>query len=59
MLFVRCPFSNKSVWGQDADKWNPERHLDQTLKEGQIPVGLYSNLLVFFLPQFRLTFNLF
>ncbi|KAI0253590.1 cytochrome P450 [Lactifluus subvellereus] len=37
--YARVP----EVWGEDADKWNPERfrHLD---KEKQVSVGLYGNL---------------
>ncbi|TFY76330.1 hypothetical protein EWM64_g7683 [Hericium alpestre] len=34
------------IWGEDADRWNPERfmHLD---KKKQIPLGVYSNLMNF------------
>ena len=37
---------NRGVWGDDADVWNPERYaaLD---KDGQVPVGVYENLLNF------------
>lgn len=43
VLFYRL----KSVWGEDADVWNPVRFLDPTLKDRQIPVGLVANLLTF------------
>ncbi|TFY79536.1 hypothetical protein EWM64_g4475 [Hericium alpestre] len=34
------------IWGEDADRWNPERfmHMD---KKKQIPLGVYSNLMNF------------
>lgn len=37
---------NKSLWGEDADEWKPERWLaplPDALKEARIP-GVYSNL---------------
>ncbi|THH17464.1 hypothetical protein EW146_g3349 [Bondarzewia mesenterica] len=48
VLVSTCAYNRlKSVWGEDADQWNPSRHLDTTLKERQVPIGLYSNLLTF------------
>ncbi|KAF7436931.1 hypothetical protein PC9H_003765 [Pleurotus ostreatus] len=35
-----------SVWGSDADEWNPRRFLD-TSKEKQTSVGVYANLMTF------------
>lgn len=37
---------NKSLWGEDADEWKPERWLaplPDALKDAKIP-GVYSNL---------------
>ncbi|KAF7422500.1 hypothetical protein PC9H_010656 [Pleurotus ostreatus] len=35
-----------SVWGDDADEWNPRRFLDVP-KEKQINIGVYANLMTF------------
>lgn len=35
-----------SVWGDDADEWNPRRFLDVP-KEKQINIGVYANLCVY------------
>ncbi|KAF4605321.1 hypothetical protein EYR40_004105 [Pleurotus pulmonarius] len=35
-----------SVWGGDADEWNPRRFLDVS-KEKQTSVGVYANLMTF------------
>jgi len=35
-----------SVWGEDADQWNPSRFLDAA-KAKQISIGVYANLLNF------------
>ncbi|THU82019.1 cytochrome P450 [Dendrothele bispora CBS 962.96] len=48
VLVSTCAYNrHPSVWGADADLWNPGRHLDPMLKEKQVPVGVYSNLLTF------------
>ncbi|KAF7979342.1 hypothetical protein HWV62_42767 [Athelia sp. TMB] len=48
VLVSTCAYNRlKSVWGEDADKWNPSRFLNPAMQEGQIPVGLYSNVLTF------------
>lgn len=48
VLVSTCAYNrNKIVWGEDADVWNPSRHLNQAMKDSQIPVGVYSNLLTF------------
>jgi cytochrome P450 len=31
----------------DADDWRPGRFLDPNMKEGQVPIGLLSNLASF------------
>ncbi len=31
------------VWGEDADKWNPERFIRLDM-EKQVKVGVYANL---------------
>ncbi|PBK67824.1 cytochrome P450 [Armillaria solidipes] len=36
---------NPTVWGSDADAWNPDRFLGELDK--QTPVGVYANLLTF------------
>ncbi|KAI0306241.1 cytochrome P450 [Multifurca ochricompacta] len=42
-----CSYSRlPEVWGEDADKWNPER-FHQLDKEKQISLGLYANLINF------------
>ena len=43
---VRGSKVNKSVWGEDAEDWNPDRWLSsmpQTIKDARIP-GVYSNM---------------
>ncbi|KAK0186184.1 cytochrome P450 [Armillaria mellea] len=35
-----------TVWGDDADKWNPSRFLDSAEKR-QLSLGVYSNLMTF------------
>ncbi|KAF5355243.1 hypothetical protein D9758_006006 [Tetrapyrgos nigripes] len=48
VLVSTCAYNrHPSVWGADADVWNPRRHLDSKLKEKQVPVGVFSNLLTF------------
>ncbi|EEB93888.1 hypothetical protein MPER_07398, partial [Moniliophthora perniciosa FA553] len=32
------------VWGEDADEWNPERHLDA---KRATTLGVYGNLMTF------------
>ena len=34
----------KSVWGEDADEWNPERFLKENEKMKKISLGVISNL---------------
>ncbi|KAF4581513.1 hypothetical protein EYR38_002842 [Pleurotus pulmonarius] len=37
-----------SVWGDDADEWNPRRFLDAAKdKEKQVSIGVYANLMTF------------
>ncbi|KAK0438171.1 cytochrome P450 [Desarmillaria tabescens] len=38
-IYNRLP----SVWGEDADKWNPDRFL-QPQRHNQTPLGVYANL---------------
>ena len=42
--FLRLP----SIWGEDANEWNPERFLSDghggALVEKQMPMGVYANL---------------
>ena len=43
---IRGSNVNKSVWGEDAEDWNPDRWLSsmpQTIKDARIP-GVYSNM---------------
>ncbi|KAK7439308.1 hypothetical protein VKT23_017532 [Stygiomarasmius scandens] len=35
----------KSVWGEDADTWNPERFLDE--KKAAVSLGVFANLMTF------------
>jgi cytochrome P450 len=37
---------NTSVWGDDADNWNPDRFMNID-KDNMTPVGIYANLLNF------------
>ncbi|THU75578.1 cytochrome P450 [Dendrothele bispora CBS 962.96] len=37
----------KSAWGEDADKWNPERFLQPKTLQQMTSLGVYSNLLTF------------
>ncbi|KAI0368653.1 cytochrome P450 [Pilatotrama ljubarskyi] len=49
VLNVRACNTNKALWGEDADKWRPERWLEplpRELEEARIP-GVYSNLMTF------------
>ncbi|THV07087.1 cytochrome P450 [Dendrothele bispora CBS 962.96] len=39
--------SLKSVWGEDANKWNPERFLNSKNLQQMTTLGVYSNLLTF------------
>ncbi|KAF4590203.1 hypothetical protein EYR40_009398 [Pleurotus pulmonarius] len=46
-LLSVCAYNRlPSVWGEDADAWNPGRFLDVP-KEKQINVGVYANLMTF------------
>ncbi|THV07086.1 cytochrome P450 [Dendrothele bispora CBS 962.96] len=36
-----------SVWGEDANKWNPERFLKSNALQQMTSLGVYSNLLTF------------
>ncbi|KAL0954104.1 hypothetical protein HGRIS_005250 [Hohenbuehelia grisea] len=36
-----------SVWGEDADKWNPKRFLDDSMKDKQTSLGVLANLMTF------------
>ncbi|GLB39980.1 putative cytochrome p450 [Lyophyllum shimeji] len=38
---------NTSVWGDDADVWNPERWLGDKKAEKKYPLGVYANLMTF------------
>ncbi|KIY63307.1 cytochrome P450 [Cylindrobasidium torrendii FP15055 ss-10] len=40
---------NKSIWGDDAEQWNPRRFLDQKLdgNDEESKIGVYANLLAF------------
>ncbi|KAF9024741.1 cytochrome P450 [Hymenopellis radicata] len=47
---ISIPYYNRNpaVWGNDADRWNPERFLQTVTHTGdKIPVGVYANLLSF------------
>ncbi len=45
-LLSICAYNRlPSVWGEDADEWNPGRFLDVP-KEKQINIGVYANLCV-------------
>jgi hypothetical protein len=46
-LQVKPGDRNCEVWGEDADKWRPERFLDID-KSKQTTVGVYANLCVFY-----------
>lgn len=35
---------NKSIFGQDADVYNPERWLREDSPKSNVPLGVYSNL---------------
>ena len=37
-------YSLPSVWGEDADVWNPERFFRPEVAEKQVKVGVYANL---------------
>ncbi|EGO24688.1 hypothetical protein SERLADRAFT_356230 [Serpula lacrymans var. lacrymans S7.9] len=42
-----CAYNRlQSVWGEDADSWNPNRFLDDN-KERQTSVGVFANLMTF------------
>ncbi|EGN99139.1 hypothetical protein SERLA73DRAFT_181957 [Serpula lacrymans var. lacrymans S7.3] len=42
-----CTYNRlQSVWGEDADSWNPNRFLDDN-KERQASVGVFANLMTF------------
>ncbi|THU91616.1 cytochrome P450 [Dendrothele bispora CBS 962.96] len=47
---IRVNVSNyhrlQSVWGPDADTWNPERHINDSLKK-ETTLGVFANLLSF------------
>ncbi|KAJ6561522.1 hypothetical protein DFH09DRAFT_1364460 [Mycena vulgaris] len=43
-----------SVWGPDADKWNPGPFMNPDLKNNQVPVGLHANLRAFGMFRFAL-----
>uniref|UniRef100_A0A8H7XN92 Cytochrome P450 n=1 Tax=Psilocybe cubensis TaxID=181762 RepID=A0A8H7XN92_PSICU len=48
VLVSTCAYNrHPAVWGPDSHEWNPRRHLNQEMKDKQIPVGVYSNLLTF------------
>ncbi|KAF8906098.1 cytochrome P450 [Mucidula mucida] len=40
---------NPSIWGKDADEWNPDRLMEAQTKanDNHVPVGVYANLLSF------------
>ncbi|KAF9477686.1 cytochrome P450 [Pholiota conissans] len=43
-----CAYNrHPGVWGADSYQWRPTRHFEDEIKEKQIPIGLYSNLLTF------------
>ncbi|KAI0359963.1 cytochrome P450 [Trametes cingulata] len=49
VLNFRACNTNKALWGEDADKWRPERWLEplpREVEEARIP-GVYSNLMTF------------
>ncbi|KDR78664.1 hypothetical protein GALMADRAFT_137685 [Galerina marginata CBS 339.88] len=48
ILLSACAYNrHPRVWGADSHQWNPRRHFNTELKEQQIPLGLYSNVLTF------------
>jgi alkylphenol/PAH-inducible cytochrome P450 monooxygenase len=40
---MRDMFSLPEVWGEDADEWNPMRHLEGRVNT-EIRVGMFGNL---------------
>ncbi|KAF4606808.1 hypothetical protein EYR38_000863 [Pleurotus pulmonarius] len=47
ILVSVCAYNRlPSVWGSDAEKWNPRRFLDMP-QEKQTSVGMYANLMTF------------
>lgn len=51
-------YSHPGAWGADSHKWNPSRHLNQEMKDKQVPIGLYSNVYVLALSSEVLPLNL-
>ncbi|KAF5314441.1 hypothetical protein D9619_011872 [Psilocybe cf. subviscida] len=48
VLVSTCAYNrHPGAWGDDSHKWNPSRHLNQEMKDKQVPIGLYSNVLTF------------
>ena len=45
-----------SVWGEDADEWNPMRFIDGNI-DNEIKLGMFGNLYVSLIPP-RVIINL-
>jgi hypothetical protein len=43
MRWLIAFYSLQSVWGEDAEEWNPDRWLE-TPKEKRVSLGMFANL---------------
>ena len=41
---IVSPCSLKSVWGEDADEWNPGRFLGNGTRDKEYTMGMFANL---------------